>query len=204
MNRLFLAVSLFAALSVPASAATLIRSYSYFTVRGNSLPEIEHQLHTQGPQIDGSAERHPGATNMEFTSKVRYREADGRCSVDDVRVTVRAHVILPRWRDWRRADQELRIIWDTLAGDIKRHEESHMSIAKNHARMLEDSLRALPRMRSCEDLADKVEIVTDRALARHDDEQNEFDRIETINFESRIERLLNYRLEQIEAGRIRY
>src|SRR5690606_27742463 len=204
MNRLFLAVSLFAALSVPASAATLIRSYSYFTVRGNSLPEIEHQLHTQGPQIDGSVERHPGATNMEFTSKVRYREADGRCSVDDVQVTVRAHVILPRWRDWRRADQELRIIWDTLAGDIKRHEESHMSIAKNHARMLEDSLRALPRMRSCEDLADKVEIVTDRALARHDDEQNEFDRIETINFESRIERLLNYRLEQIEAGRIRY
>lgn len=204
MNRLFLALLLFAALSVPTSAATLIRSYSYFTVRGNSLPEIEQQLHTQGPQIDGSVERHPGATNMEFTSKVRYREANGRCAVDDVQVTVRAHVILPRWRDWRRADQELRIIWDTLAGDIKRHEESHLSIAKNHARMLEDNLRALPRMNSCEELADQVEAETDRGLARHDEEQNQFDRIETINFESRIERLLNYRLEQIEAGRLRY
>jgi len=204
MNRFLIALTLLAALTTSGAAASLSRSYSYFTIRGNSLPEIEQQLHMHGPQIDGSPERHPGATNMEFTSRVRYREYNGRCAVDDVQVGVTAHVILPRWRDWRKADQELRLIWDTLASDIKRHEESHLSIAKNHARMLEDNLRALPRMRSCEDLAQMVEKETERVLARHDAEQDDFDRIENINFESRMQRLLDYRLEQIESGRLRY
>lgn len=204
MNRFLIAFSLFTALTVPCAAASLSRSYSYFTVRGHSLPEIERQLHMHGPRIDGSSERHPGATNMEFASKVRYREYGGRCTVDNVQVKVIAHVILPRWRDWRKADKGLRIIWDTLASDIKRHEESHLSIAKNHARTLEDTLRALPRMRSCEQLAERVDQETERLLARHDKEQDEFDRIENINFESRLERLLDYRLEQLESGRLRY
>lgn len=204
MNRILLALSLLAAMSVPAAAVTLSRSYSYFTVRGNSLAELERQLHNNGPQINGAPEGHPGATNMEFTSRVRYREGNGRCSIDDVNVTIRAHVILPRWRDGKRAEKELQLIWDTLASDIKRHEESHISIAKNHARMLEDTLRGLPGRKTCEQLASNVEKETERLLARHDAEQDAFDRIETINFESRIERLLNYRLEQIESGRLRY
>jgi len=204
MNRFVVALLLLPELTLPSAAASLNQNYKYYTVRGTSLEEIERQLHTKGPQIDNSRDRHPGATTMEFTSRVRYRETDGRCSIDDVHVRVDVEVVLPRWRDRKRAGRSLQMIWDTLSGDIKRHEESHIGIAKNHARMLEDRIRALPRTRSCEALAEAVQAATARVLIQHDAEQDEFDRIEYINFEQRMERLLDYRLEQIESGRLRY
>ena len=54
---------------------------------------------------------------------------------------------------------------------------------------------------SCTQAAEKVKQITERVLAEHDREQAEFDRIENINFESRLLRLLKYRLQQMEAGR---
>jgi len=204
MKRFVVALLLLPSLTLPSAAASLNRNYTYYTVRGTSLDEIERQLHSKGPQIDNSSERHPGATTMEFTSRVRYREYNGRCLIDDVHVRLDAQVVLPLWRDRKRAGRSLQLIWDTLSSDIKRHEESHIGIAKNHARMLEDSIRALQRMRSCAALAEAVSAETDRVLIHHDAEQDAFDRIEYANFESRMERLLDYRLEQIETGRLRY
>jgi predicted secreted Zn-dependent protease len=183
----------------PASAATLSRTYSYFTIGGLTLPEIEQQLMIRGPRLDSTGQRHPGATNMEFTTRINYAEGGGWCRIASARVSVKAKVILPQWRNRRQADTEVRLIWDTLARDIKRHEESHVGIAKNHARELEQSLNALPRRKTCQALAKEVEKTTTRLLAMHDAAQNEFDRIEAINFEDRMMRLLRYRLEQIEA-----
>jgi Predicted secreted Zn-dependent protease len=204
MKRILLALSLLSAMAIPGEAASLVRSYSYYNVRGTTIEDIEKQISMHGPAIDNSGERHPGATTMEFSTRVRYREYNDRCVVDGAQVTVRAKVVLPRWRDRRRATKGLQLIWDTLAADIKRHEESHLGIAKNYARKLEETLRALPRMRSCKDLSQRVEQETTRVLAQHDAEQDHFDEVESINFESRLERLLNYRMEQIEAGRLRY
>jgi len=198
MSRLFPILLFLAAGLAPASAATISKSYSYFPINGRTLPEIEQQLHARGPRLDSTGQRHPGATNMEFTTRIDYGEARGYCRVSNARVSVKAKVILPQWRDRRRAETEVRLIWDTLSRDIKRHEESHLSIAKNHARLLEDTLRSLPRRATCKQLAEQVEATTQRLLAQHDAAQDEFDRIESINFESRMMRLLRYRLEQIE------
>lgn len=204
MNRILLAIFLAGTALAPSSAATLSRSYSYFTIRGTSLADIERQLDIHGPQIDETAERHPGATNMEFISRIHYVEADGYCRIDQADVRIDAKVTLPRWRDRRRADKELRMIWDTLASDIKRHEESHLGIAKSYARLLEENLRALTRRRSCDELELIVEKETDRVLASHDIEQDHFDKVESINFESRLQRLLDYRLDLIESGQLKY
>ena len=39
------------AMGVEASAATLSRTYSYFTIGGRTLGEIEVELSTRGPQV---------------------------------------------------------------------------------------------------------------------------------------------------------
>jgi predicted secreted Zn-dependent protease len=161
-----------------ADAASLVKTYSYFTVGGTTVDEIEKELKRRGPQVKSSGLRHPGATRMEFTSKVGYAERGGRCSVVSA--------------------------GDTLAADIKRHEESHVVIAKNHARELEEALKLVPRQRDCAKTQEKVKEVTARILAQHDREQDRFDMIEGKNFESRLMRLLQYRIERIEAGRLAY
>lgn len=202
MRNLLAALALLAVSMPPLSAAELSMSYSYFPIRGRTLPELERQLQLRGPRLESTGQRHPGATNMRFTTQVDYADEGRRCRVADARVTVKAKVILPNWRDRRRADGDVRLIWDTLSRDIKRHEESHLSIAKNHARRLEDTLKGLSSKKDCAAMAGAVEKATAHILAEHDAAQEHFDRVESINFESRMMRLLRYRLEQIERGRL--
>lgn len=194
-----LALSLMAAGAT--QAASVAKTYSYFSIGGSTLDEIEEQLSRHGPEVQSSGQRHPGATRMQFNTRLDYVERNGRCRVSKATVTVRAKVILPKWRRNRKANNDVRVIWDTLAADIKRHEDRHVEIAKNHAREMETSLMAISPQRGCAATAEKAKALSARLLARHDNAQSEFDRVEGINFESRMLRLLRYRLERMEAAR---
>lgn len=188
--------------AVPAGAANLAKTYSYFSIGGSTLDEIENQLSRHGPQVKGTGHRHPGATRMAFTTRLGYAEKPGSCRIVSAVVTVKVKVILPKWRRPRKADPEVRLFWNTLSSDIKRHEESHVVIAKNHARKLEDALKASGRQQDCKIAAAKAKEITARILAKHDRAQERFDRVEFVNFQSRFLRLLRYRMEQIAAGRL--
>jgi predicted secreted Zn-dependent protease len=179
-----------------AGAASIARTYSYFTIRGNTLQQIENELSKKGPEVDATGEHHPGATTMEFRSKITFEEGK-YCRIRHADVVVKAHIKLPRWRDNRGASQETTLIWETLASDIKRHEESHVIIAKNYARKIEKALESLSAQPDCDAMRVKAKATTARVLAAHDAAQQKFDRIEGINFEDRIMRLLKYRIERI-------
>ena len=194
-----LALSLVAAGA--AHAATVAKTYSYYAISGSTLDEIEDQLGRYGPEVKSSGQRHPGATRMQFNTRLDYLDQKGRCRVSKATVTVRAKVILPKWRRSRQADNDVRVIWDTLAADIKRHEDRHVEIAKNHARDMEKALMATRPQASCAAAAEQAKALSARLLDRHDKAQGEFDRVEGINFESRMLRLLRYRLERMEAAR---
>lgn len=201
MKQLFLAALLAAGICLPAQAANVSKSYSYFTITGKTLEEIEQQLMTRGPEVKNTGGRHPGATQMEFTSRIGYAPVKGGCAIVSAQVGVKAKIILPRWRQNAKASQDVKLIWSTLSSDIKRHEESHVVIAKNHAFELEKALKAIGRQRNCQIAAAKAKATSDRVLGAHDRAQEEFDRIEGINFESRIVRLLRYRLERMDAAK---
>ena len=69
--------------------------------------------------------------------------------------------------------------------------------------MLEDALKATYPQPNCEVAAAKAQAITAKILARHDEAQQRFDRVELINFEQRIVALMRYRLQRIEEGRIK-
>ncbi|TIO37860.1 MAG: DUF922 domain-containing protein, partial [Mesorhizobium sp.] len=96
----------------------------------------------------------------------------------------------------------VRLFWDTLSADIKRHEERHVEIAKNHARELEDALKATYPQRTCEAAKAQAAQISAAILAKHDRAQVQFDRVESVNFESRIIRLLRYRMQRTQSGRL--
>ncbi len=190
------AALIWGALAMPVQAASIARTYSYFTIRGSTLQQIEDELSKKGPEVDSTGTHHPGATTMEFRSKITFEE--GRtCRIRNADVVVKAHIKLPRWRDNSDASPETTLIWETLASDIKRHEESHVIIAKNYGRKIEQALEALPPQQNCDLMREKAKAATAKILAQHDAAQQKFDRIEGINFEDRIMRLLKYRIERI-------
>lgn len=202
MKKLLATVLVSLLIAAPASAASVSRTYSYFSVGGRTFEELQFELQSRGPKVKSTGLRHAGATRMEFNTRIKYGETAKRCKVVSANVSVKAQVILPRWTQRRRAAADVRLFWDTLASDIKRHEESHVVIARTHAREMEMAISGIRPQSSCDAVAAEVKRVTQRIMAKHDRAQDEFDRVEGINFENRILRLMRYRIEQIDAGRI--
>ncbi|MDN5927921.1 MAG: DUF922 domain-containing protein [Hyphomicrobiales bacterium] len=199
-----LPLALFLALSAsPAFAADMVRSYSYYTLDATTLDGLSDQLESRGPKVESSGNKHPGATRMQFTTHTTYGRERNRCRVSKARTVLKVEVILPRWRPRGKPEADMRIIWDTLSSDIRRHEGLHSDIAKNYAGKLEQSIEALGAADSCEEMSAKVKKTTDRVLNEHDREQKRFDRVENINFEDRFQRLLAYRLQRMEDRRSR-
>jgi predicted secreted Zn-dependent protease len=202
MKRTAVAVIAMLAAGLPASGANVSREYTYFSIGGTTLSEIESELQRRGPTVSTTNRRHPGATRMEFTTRVTYGETRGRCGVVAASVNLTANMILPQWRRPRSADTDVKLIWDTLSADIRRHEESHVVIARNHARELELALKQISGAPDCDAAQARVQETSARILERHEAEQVRFDRIEAVNFESRMLRLLEYRMERIENGQL--
>lgn len=197
-----IAASALVAAVAPATTASLNKTYSYFSIGGTTLDEIQEELTKRGPHVKSTGARHPGATRMEFNSRLGYSQSEKGCEIISAKISVKAKVILPRWKRSSKAEADTRFIWATLESDIKRHEESHVIIAKNHARLLEQKLLSIGRQKTCAIAAEKAEAVNQKILALHDAEQQRFDRIEGMNFEKRLLRLLKYRYEQAKAGRL--
>ncbi|WP_028744630.1 DUF922 domain-containing Zn-dependent protease [Rhizobium mesoamericanum] len=192
----FLGFSMAAAACSPAAAAVIAtRSYSYFTIKGKTADQLDQQLSTNGPTASGSSARHPGATKIRFGGDATYVQTGGRCRVASAKVTVHTQIILPRWIDRTGASKQLSMIWDALSSDIRRHEERHAEIARNQARVMERQILALPPQRNCERMQELVTNISIRGIEVHDQLQARFDRIEAVNFQRRMTKLLDVRMK---------
>ncbi len=180
----------------PARAETITsKTFAYFSVGGRTAAELDEELSKRGPMMKHSGSRHPGATKIKWGGSVTYVRRGERCAVGEAKVTLSTQIILPRWKNRKRATASLALIWDTLSADIKRHEERHAEIARNHARALERTLKQLRPESDCERMQARVDRVTADAVSKHDADQARFDKSESKNFNERMMRLLVHRLK---------
>lgn len=192
---LFAAACLFS-LAATQSLADVVtkKTISYFTIGGKTAAELDRELMRNGPLLKSTGHRHPGATRIRFGGDVTYMEKGGRCRVANARVTVTTEIKLPKWRHRASANKPLALLWDTLSADIRRHEERHAEIARNHARQMDAAIRGLSSSDDCYEMQDRVAEVSSREVESHDKDQARFDRVEAANFEARMIRLLKTRI----------
>jgi predicted secreted Zn-dependent protease len=195
-TRSLLCLWVIAGMNMPAEAASIDKKYSYFNIYGKSAEDLDREIAKRGPKLQLTGTRHPGATSMNFGLKTKISNDGTYCKLERAFVTLDLKVTLPRWKNRPRASEDMAIMWDTLSSDIKRHEERHALIARSYAIDLERTLENLPRDRDCKRLQAKAESVADQLLSGHAKAQADFDRVESINFEARVARLLEYRIEQ--------
>ena len=199
--RPMLAALLISTASVPAPAETIIsKSVTYFSIGGHTASDLDREMLRRGPFSRTTGRRHPGATQIKFNGSATFVRKNGRCVIGGAKVALSTKLMLPRWTNRKRANRQMGLIWDTLAADIKRHEERHAEIARTHARELEKTILALSSARDCPTLKARVNQVSQEAMIAHDKDQVRFDRIESVNFENRMIRLLKYRISQ-RAGK---
>lgn len=200
MRRLSPAVTALTMLCLAATPAgadpAITKTYTYFTIGGITGADLERELSKHGPVLAGTGIRHPGATRIELGGSVDYQSTAGRCRVIDAHVTLETHLTLPRWRNRSKAGRDTVLVWDTLSSDIKRHEERHAEIARQHARKLEQALEALYPQRDCKTMEARVEATSKAIIEAHAADQQRFDRVEAASFERRMLRMLRYKAEQ--------
>jgi predicted secreted Zn-dependent protease len=185
----FLILSIVAGHSSSAYGDTVIsKSITYFSVGGRTAEELDKALSERGPMMNSTGARHPGATRIKFGGTVTYVKHGNRCAVGSAKVTLSTRLILPRWKNRRTANRDLALVWDTLASDIKRHEERHAEIARNHARKLEKDFLALKPEADCERMQARVARLSETAIQQHDRDQARFDRTEAANFDATVEK----------------
>lgn len=175
------------------------KSYSYYSVSGRTSAELEHELWRNGPKLSETGIRHPGATRINLSRTINFEETPGRCRVSGVTVKLDTKLTLPRWTDQAKADRKAKLVWSTLSSDIKRHEERHAEIARQWARKLEMSLKALRPMPDCPRMQAEVEAVSQAILKKHSADHDRFDRVEAASFERRIKRILRYKASQMRT-----
>ncbi len=182
----------------PAESASIDKSYAYFNLYGKTAEDLDREIAKRGPKLQQTGTRHPGATTMNFGLKTKITNDGTYCKLERAFVTLDLKLSLPRWKGRERATEDMGIMWDTLSSDIKRHEERHGLIARNYAIALERALENLPRDKDCKRLQTKAETIAKQLLKEHAEAQAQFDKVESINFDARIARLLEYRMQQIE------
>jgi len=180
----------------PALPETIIqKKITYFSIGGTTAAEIDRNMARLGPVSSVTGRRHPGATQIKFKGSAKFVSAGNSCRIGGAKVMLSTRLLLPRWVNRRKAGNDLALVWDTLSADIKRHEERHAEIARNHARALEKAILGLPAAAKCAPLKAKVNKISENAMVAHDKDQQRFDRVEAANFHRRMIRLLKYRIE---------
>lgn len=169
-----------------ANAERVSRDLSYFEVRGSTPLEIEEQLVRNGPHSATSNRRHPGATRLEFSNRITYAKTDKDCRIAVSVVAITANVTLPRWQRPTQADRAARLYWAAVSTEIVRHEESHLVIARNHAREIERRQKALQPAKNCEDLSEAAKAIQQKVMTKHAAEQKRFDRVEGRALDGRL------------------
>ncbi|MCM2292799.1 DUF922 domain-containing protein [Allorhizobium sp. BGMRC 0089] len=198
LSRALLPLIALYVLSGSANAQTIVhKSMHYFRIGGHTAEELDRELESKGPHTSNSAGRHPGAARIRFGGTLTYVRTPDSCKIGRSRVTVSIEIIIPRWINRRHASRNLALVWDTIYYDIRRHEARHAEIAVQHARDLDRRLMALSSYPNCQALQKKIVAVTDKVSEEQDEDQLRFDRIEAINYDARLMRLLKYRFQQL-------
>ncbi|MBO0662998.1 DUF922 domain-containing protein [Jiella sp. MQZ9-1] len=190
MKSIRLAAALLIMLPVCTNAATIRETTSYFIIRGKTLNELDRSLNSHSPYVAATGARHPGVTEVTFGGKITYKQTPQGCAVDQAHMSLTLKITLPKWIPPRGVDARTKLIWDTLAADIKRHEDGHAAIAKNHVKRMESAIRNLSPEQTCPEMEAKVNTVAARYLASHERAQLEFDTVEGREVNFRLHRAL--------------
>lgn len=115
---------------------------SYYDVHGRTLGELRADMRRLGPKLNGGS--FVGETRSPMSWSWRTESVAGStCSLRDVRVSVNAQILLPRWTAPADADSSLVAEWKRFIGALETHESGHKDISARAGRDLKDQLRGM-------------------------------------------------------------
>ncbi len=177
-------------LSTTSSAQTSYSTkYSTFNVGGTSVEQIWQSIQKNGPRSNLGI-GHAGYTTFDLESPVRFITKNGKCHISAAKFTMVSSIQLPKWIDNSKSPESVRIFWNALYSDVKRHEEDHVRIAEDAITELANSVKNLKPQRNCDVMNRKISRLASANRRQLNRAQNKFERSEMRSQRKRIADLI--------------
>lgn len=115
---------------------------NYYDVHGSTLAELRADMRRLGPKVNGSS--FVGETRSPMRWSWRTESiAPSSCAIRDIRVSINAQIVLPRWRPPADADSALTAEWRRFITALEVHEAGHKDISARAGRDIVERLRGM-------------------------------------------------------------
>lgn len=149
-----------------ATAAPIInKTESTYPVQGNNIADILQQVDVSGPEADGK--RFSAVTEARVSWTAQNKIENDKCELTDVQVTDNNTYVFPVWANYQSASPELQKTWDNDIQILKQHEYKHGDNSVAAAYEVENMLRNLAPMDSCDQLKAKADAETDSIIQKY-------------------------------------
>ncbi|WP_162652691.1 DUF922 domain-containing protein [Lentilitoribacter sp. Alg239-R112] len=165
------------------------KSYKYYEIGGTTIEDFWRNVALYGPRANRKFGV-VGLTTFKLDIPYRYSNKNGKCQLTSVEIKLRSTISLPKWVDKSRSDKDMRIFWKALSGDVKRHEEKHVSIAESSFKALEMAILNIKPQRNCKALKKKINALSKQSERARNRAQNNFERDEIRGQKKRLSGLI--------------
>jgi predicted secreted Zn-dependent protease len=128
----------------PASAKVVVKeNVKYYPVKGRSGIEVSKAMLVGGARNINMRHAIAATTTRFSISDARVGVKNGRCVVEDVKVTLSIEYLYPKWSTVQQAKPKVRKAWDSFYAELVKHERTHGAIARKAAERMEKELKNL-------------------------------------------------------------
>ncbi len=144
----------------------------YYDVHGRTIAELRAELRRLGPKVGDSS--FVGETRSPMTWGWRIENVRGAgCSIRDVRVTINAQVLLPRWTPPPDTAPGVLAAWNTFMAALETHEAGHKDISAKAGSEIVSRVGDISAL--CSDIGNRANAVARRVLDRATEDQRAYD-----------------------------
>lgn len=147
-------------------------SVIYYDVHGSSYDELRADMRRLGPKVSGTSFVGETRSPMQWSWRAETT-GPSSCVIQDVRVSMNAQILLPRWTPPPGADSALVAEWKRFITALEVHEAGHKDISARAGNEIMERLRGMsgPCSQISMRAGDIARSITDRAR----DEQANYD-----------------------------
>jgi predicted secreted Zn-dependent protease len=157
----------------PADGLHVAVERSSYPVAGSTASDLRAVIEALGPTRHGRT--FAAFTDWEVTWDYSLAPGPGGVRIAAVRVTVRASVLVPRWRAPRSTPPGLAAAWPRYVAAIEAHEQGHVNLAVEAGRAVLGRLEALPAFAGRGALKEAVEAAAGAEIAAARERERRYD-----------------------------
>lgn len=147
------------------AAPIINKTESTYPVQGTDIADILKQVDVSGPESDGK--RFSAVTEARVSWTAQNKIENDKCELTDIQVTDNNTYVFPVWTNYQTASPDLQKTWDNDIQILKQHEYKHGDNSVAAAYEVENMLRQLAPMDTCDQLKAKADTETDAIIKKY-------------------------------------